>query len=357
MIIIITEASTKNSIALQRELSKDEFISLIGVSNDNIAFSKRYKYCDHYFEGKLEDAVNYFKPDLIIPVGGVSVKICSLHFRNLCLLPSEESLEIAFNKDKMSVLNSLKAVHYPKCAVVSNLDELVLQCHGKDSVIKSINESLLKFEPFYISKGDVANNSNLIKIKSILDSGTNLLVQERVNGVGRGFFCIANNGEIAIYYMHERIRELPITGGSSTAAESIYCEQMYNMSKDIIKYLKWTGPLMIEYKYDQLNMKYHLIELNPKFWGSLDLSYVIGLNFGKCLIDVYRDNFIKPLKNSYEVGVKVYWILDGDLVALFERKELFKIKDYFQNNAKNTLFESIIVDFFKFLWTLKKIIF
>jgi hypothetical protein len=357
MIIIITEANTKNSIALQRELSKDEFITLIGFSNDNVALSKRYKYCDHYFEGKLEDAVNYFKPDLIIPVGGISVKMCSLYFRNLCLLPSEESLEIAFNKEKMLVLNSLETVNYPTCEVVTNLDELILYCKEKDFVIKSTNESILKFDPFYISKGDVANNSDLIKIKNLFKVGTKLLVQERVSGVGRGFFCIANNGEVAIYYMHERIRELPITGGSSTAAESIYCEEMYNMSKEIIKHLKWTGPLMIEYKYDQINMKYHLIELNPKFWGSLDLSYAIGFNFGRCLIEVYQNNFVKPVKNSYKVGVKFFWILDGDLVALFKRKELFKIKDYFRNNTKNTLFESISVDIFKFFWTLKKIVF
>ena len=34
MLVIITEANTKNSIAIQRELSKNKSLLLIGVSND-----------------------------------------------------------------------------------------------------------------------------------------------------------------------------------------------------------------------------------------------------------------------------------------------------------------------------------
>jgi hypothetical protein len=357
MLVIITEANTKNSIAIQRELSKNKSLLLIGVSNDKINIAQIFKYCTHYFNGNLGDAVKYFKPDLIIPIGSLSVKTCSLYYRNISLLPDEESLEIAFNKDKMTILNTLENVNYPNCTVVDTIEQLINYCIDKDCVIKSANETLLNFDPFYISNGDVTNSSNFIKIRSLIDNGAKLLVQERVNGVARGFFCIADKGVIAIYYMHERIRELPITGGSSTAAESIYCEEMYNISSEIINYLKWTGPLMIEYKYDQLNKKYNLIELNPKFWGSLDLSYAIGFNFGKCLIDIYQNNFINPVKNNYQVGVKFYWILDGDLVALFKRREFFKIKDYFKKNAKNGLFESMQVDVIKFFWTLKKIIF
>lgn len=357
MIVIITEANTKNSIALQRELSKNKSILLVAISNDHINIARIYRFCSHYFVGNLEDAVKYFKPDLIIPVGGVSVKLCSLNHRDISLLPSKESLDIAFNKDKMYILNSLKDVYYPKCTVVQNLEQLISFCDGKDCVIKSVNESILKFDPLYFYNNDFTNKSYLKKIQNFIDDGVKLLAQEKVNGIGRGFFCIANKGEIATYYMHERIRELPITGGPSTAAESIYCEQMYNVSKEIIQFLNWSGPLMIEYKYDKFNMKYHLIELNPKFWGSLDLSYAVGLNFGQSLINIYQNNFDNSLANSYKVGVKFFWILDGDLVALFKRKEYLKIKEYFGKNTNNTLFENIIIDLYKFLWTLKKIIF
>jgi hypothetical protein len=322
MIIIITEANSKNSIALQRELSKNKTLLLIGISNDNFNFAKLYNYCSDYFNGDLVEAVKYYKPDMIIPVGGVSVKLCSLYFRNISLLPNEESLDLAFNKDKMLILNLLENVHYPNCIVVNNIDQLIDYCNGKNCVIKSTNEILMKFNPFYIYNGDVTNSLDFKIIKNLIDSGTKLLVQDRVDGVGRGFFCIAYNGVIAIYYMHQRIRELPISGGSSTSAESIYCEQMYNISKEIIHYLKWSGPLMIEYKYDQLNMKYYLIELNPKFWGSLDLSYSIGLNFGQCLIDIYKNNYIKPIKNDYKVLLNARM---NKIYFLYHKKKHLKI--------------------------------
>ena len=63
MLVIITEANTKNSIAIQRELSKNKSLLLIGVSNDKINIAQIFKYCTHYFNGNLGDAVKYFKPD------------------------------------------------------------------------------------------------------------------------------------------------------------------------------------------------------------------------------------------------------------------------------------------------------
>ena len=165
MLVIITEANTKNSIAIQRELSKNKSLLLIGVSNDKINIAQIFKYCTHYFNGNLGDAVKYFKPDLIIPIGSLSVKTCSLYYRNISLLPDEESLEIAFNKDKMTILNTLENVNYPNCTVVDTIEQLINYCIDKDCVIKSANETLLNFDPFYISNGDVTNSSNFIKIR------------------------------------------------------------------------------------------------------------------------------------------------------------------------------------------------
>ncbi|RQO38183.1 hypothetical protein DBR39_15045 [Chryseobacterium sp. KBW03] len=352
MRILITDANYKNSIAIQRELYKENSHQIFATDKETVFFTKRFGYCKDYIVGDLEESVKKIKPEFIIPVGSEAVTICSEKYRELCLLPTKESLEIALNKDKMVILNSLQDVHYPECKLFSNLDELRVYSKDKNCVVKSSNESLAKFDPIYVK---LNSESEFGEIEKYLSGGVKLLMQERVSGVGRGFFCIAKEGKIISYYMHERIREIPITGGSSTAAKSIFCEKMFDISKRIIEYLNWSGPLMIEYKYDESKQKYHLIELNPKFWGSLDLSYAVGLNFGRTLMDAYSKDVNEQLEKKYEVGKKFFWVLDGDLLGLVKTGKLYKMKEYFQKDSYTNLFENFSIDSVKLMWTIKKI--
>ena len=62
----------------------------------------------------------------------------------------------------------------------------------------------------------------------------------------------------------QRLRELPIFGAVSVVVH-IY-EKLAEIGKTILKKLKWNGVLMLEFKFFKGN--YHLIEANPKFWGS-----------------------------------------------------------------------------------------
>ncbi|SMO59984.1 hypothetical protein SAMN06265171_103108 [Chryseobacterium rhizoplanae] len=352
MRILITDANYKNSIAIQRELYKDNMHEVFATDKEAVFFTKRLGYCKDYIVGNLEESVKQINPEFIIPVGSEAVKICSEKYRELCLIPTKESLEIALNKDKMLILNSLSNVNYPECKLFSNLEELRLYSRDKNCVVKSSNESLAKFDPLYVKLG---SESEFEKIEKYLSGGVKLLMQEQVSGVGRGFFCIAKEGKIISYYMHQRIREIPITGGSSTAAKSIFCEKMFYISKQIIEYLNWSGPLMIEYKYDETKQQYYLIELNPKFWGSLDLSYVVGLNFGKTLIEAYSNKVEEQIEKKYEVEKKFFWVLDGDLLVLLKTGKLYKIKEYFYKDSYTNLFENFFVDSIKLIWTIKKI--
>ena len=62
--------------------------------------------------------------------------------------------------------------------------------------------------------------------------------------------------------MHKRIREEPLTGGSSTFAKSIYDQEIYDNSVKLLRDLSWNGVVMIEYKRCENNGKLYLIEIN-----------------------------------------------------------------------------------------------
>ena len=82
------------------------------------------------------------------------------------------------------------------------------------------------------------------------------MIQEYIQGSGYGFFAIYENGNLKEFFMHKRIRENPITGGSSVCAKSIYEPKLFRYGKDLLDKLNWHGVAMVEFKKDSKSGKY-----------------------------------------------------------------------------------------------------
>lgn len=79
--------------------------------------------------------------------------------------------------------------------------------------------------------------------------------------------------------MHKRIRELYTMGGPSTCAISVYDPKLLDYGLKILGALNWHGIAMVEFKKDSKDGTFKLMEINPKFWGSLDLAIASGIDF------------------------------------------------------------------------------
>jgi len=72
--------------------------------------------------------------------------------------------------------------------------------------------------------------------------------------------------------MHHRLREDPPTGGQSTAARAYFSEQLKEYGLRLLQALRWHGAAMVEFKLDSRSGQFVLMEINGKFWGSLELA-------------------------------------------------------------------------------------
>jgi predicted ATP-grasp superfamily ATP-dependent carboligase len=154
-------------------------------------------------------------------------------------------------------------------------------------------------------------------MRSSYNFGNDLpIVQKFIQGEGAGFFAFYKNGQCINYFMHKRIREYPPKGGASVVAESFYDSQILSDGIKILNELKWEGVAMVEFKKDNITNTFNLMEINAKFWGSLDLALVCGANFPQMMIDDALGNKFEPwnLKNK-----RFQWLLNGDLYYLVER--------------------------------------
>jgi len=144
------------------------------------------------------------------------------------------------------------------------------------------------------------------------------LIQERIKGEGRGVFLLIWDGELKAAFCHRRLREKPPWGGVSVYRESIALdEKLVEESAALLKALGWKGAAMVEFKVDERDGQAKLMEINGRFWGSLQLAIDAGMDFPLLLYRLACGENVAP-QFQYEVGVKSRWLL-GDLDYLLIR--------------------------------------
>jgi len=96
---------------------------------------------------------------------------------------------------------------------------------------------------------------------------------------------------------------------------------------------------MVEFKVDPRDGLPKLMEINPRFWGSLSLAIHAGVNFPLLLHKMARGKRFDPVE-QYRTGIACRWLIPGDLLHfLFNPKRSRIKKDFFRFNARNCFYD------------------
>lgn len=164
-----------------------------------------------------------------------------------------------------------------------------------------------------------ANEAEFLRqVESMPTQAFPLLVQQRVVGPGIGIFFLTWGGERVAVFSHRRIREKPPAGGVSVYCESIPADpRLVEPSEQLIDRLGWQGVAMVEYKFDTATDTPYLMEVNGRFWGSLQLAVDAGVDFPRLLVEAALGRRPAPV-TSYRAGVRSRWWW-GDVDHLLAR--------------------------------------
>jgi hypothetical protein len=110
------------------------------------------------------------------------------------------------------------------------------------------------------------------------------LVQEYIPGVGYGFTALAEEGEIVASFMHRRLAEHDVMRGAqlahaATGAESVDEPELRASGTALLRALRWDGMAMVEFRRSDRDGHFYLMEVNPRFPGSLGLAIAAGVDF------------------------------------------------------------------------------
>lgn len=143
-----------------------------------------------------------------------------------------------------------------------------------------------------------------------------LLLQERIPADGEAIgvsLLYDREARPRAAFAYRRLREYPVTGGPSTQRISIACDKLVDYSKRLLSALNWRGVAMVEWKLGR-DGRPMLLEINPRFWGSLALSVKAGVNFPVLYADAVRGARLQERPPAYEEGVVSRWLVPGDIL-------------------------------------------
>jgi predicted ATP-grasp superfamily ATP-dependent carboligase len=320
MKVLLTDGNFKHTLAATRSLGK-RGVEVTAVSHIEQSISFYSKYCAHHyilpdserdakFAAALLQYVKQNKFDVILPVSlGSVIQVSSIRkeLERYVIVPiaDHDVLDIASDKGKTVQFAQTLGIDVPKTWYPH-----------RDEDLKIISKEVRYPAVVKGSKGAgivrYANDEKEL-IKAYQDLKIHFpIVQDYIHGDGYGFFALYNRGKVRAIFMHRRIRTYPVTGGSSTFAESIYDPVLRDAGLKILNNLRWHGVAMVEFKKDSRSGKYVLMEINPKFWGTLDLSIASGVDFPYLTCKMATEGDIEPVL-EYKSGVKFRWLFPGDV--------------------------------------------
>jgi predicted ATP-grasp superfamily ATP-dependent carboligase len=136
-----------------------------------------------------------------------------------------------------------------------------------------------------------------------------VLIQERVVGFGVGLFLLVWDGRLEAAFAHRRLLEKPPSGGVSVRCESIEPDSgLLEQAERLLSILRWQGVAMVECKVDRESGRAYLMEVNGRFWGSLQLAIDAGVDFPVQLVRLALGQPTVPV-STWKPGTRLRWTL------------------------------------------------
>jgi predicted ATP-grasp superfamily ATP-dependent carboligase len=187
------------------------------------------------------------------------------------------------------------------------------------------------------------------------------LVQRYVdNGTEYGFFAVCADGEPLATFQHRRIRSTNYFGGASAHREAADNPTIEEYGRDLLAEMEWTGPAMVEFRRNDVTGEYKLMEINPRFWGSLALGISAGVDFPWYYYQLAADMDVTA-PERYDTAAKASYlraelqylksVASGEFPAFIERPPITESVVEMARSIPGSAFDMVdLGDPLPFLW-------
>ena len=333
--VLVLDANQRCALAVTRSLGR-RGIYIITAEETPFALASTSRFSQQHiiypspkahplkFIKFLSEYVKDQHIDILLPMTELTTMLLSRHKIDFpgAILPFPEIETVETFDNKCQLMQTAKSLNVPVPESWHAEDPYNLPCK-LDSlpypiVLKPGKSWLLHLGQW--QRTSVRFASNPAQARNILESdwafkAHPFMIQENITGHGEGVFAIYDNGKPVATFAHKRLREKPPSGGVSVLSESINVDPVLGgHAHKLLQNANWHGVAMVEFKLSNDGTP-NLMEINTRFWGSLQLSIDSGIDFPWLLYQIASS--MHPDKvNSYKVGIKLRWLL-GDVDNLY----------------------------------------
>lgn len=332
----MTDGGERSALAVVRSLGKAGYrVCVASSSGRSLAGASKYAARDvrvgdaltepDGFAARVERLSAEESASVVLPISE-SALLALLPVRNritgIIPFPSLESFRQI--SDKRALLAEARALG------IATPEQTVLENRaGLDEIARKLRYPLVVKPARSIGESHGARSKLAVRyagsqqdLRHVLESlgpgAYPVLLQQRIVGPGVGIFLLLWKGEELARFAHRRIREKPPAGGVSVYRESIVADlPLVALSRRLLDRFQWEGVAMVEYKIEEMTGIPFLMEVNGRFWGSLQLAVDSGVDFPRLLVEAALGKAPAAV-TAYQEGIRSRWWW-GDVDQLLAR--------------------------------------
>ncbi len=350
MKILVTSGAWQASLACIQSLGRAGHEVYLVDQDTNLA-AAHSKYCRGQILSPSEkeeipythfllDFVKKNHFDVLIPISDYCAQYCAKNRAILdryirLLLPPAEVLAIAIDKAKTYTFAIKHKIPIPKTYFPADLKEVLELSKEK------IYPAMVKIPNSRASKGvfRVNNQQELVDL-----FGTNHfegqwpVIQEFLDGKLFGVTAVAHEGRILGYYMFCTDSHA-LQGGTPPTVFSVIDPRLLAQAQHIIAALRWTGAIDLDYL--MTDQDYVLLEINPRFSGSLNFAYRMGVDLPLMYYRLAAEGPEAEFKQiQYRKGVQFRTVFPAEVTCYYKNPGYRRTfwKNFFHINSKTNIY-------------------
>lgn len=291
--VLIPDGESEHALNVIRCLGQLKNVRVLVLSNVYRPSIRYSRYCHqfiHYENKKNEtwrlkimlDTVKKFSPDVLLPVDIQTISLladdgnCISEFTALAPLPSINSFRIANDKGLLAEWLKKNQIPSPATLLFKKNDEEF------DNALSSFSfPALLK--PCKGSGGigiEIFQNEKAFREYCKEHVGSEeFILQSFVNGYDVDCSILCEKGKILGYTIQKGFINGRGNFRRAAGLDFINDYGTYKLVCDVAQKLNWSGIAHIDLRFNLDTQQINLIEINPRYWGSLMGSYCSGVNF------------------------------------------------------------------------------
>lgn len=247
-------------------------------------------------------------------------------------IPDYEQILIAHNKDQWEPIATQLGIPVPETYPVSALQ-------ANPPFLDILNYPLL-LKPkqggggWGIGEVDSADElSSLIKAGNYQRNDLDrYIVQQKIQGETICVAMVFSHGKLRGKTTYRQIREYPPFSGQATCRVSISNKMAEDYLEKLLEHFGWHGVCQVDFVVEAQTGIPYLIDINPRFWGSLAQGIASGVDFPHLVSEIATHGDVQRV-DSFKEGVQTRW-LGGELRGFYQhltkadKKRAF-IRDFF----------------------------